>query len=705
MTEDNLTKKLIADCVELLIYQNGRSHFYTHSLSVLLYVFRFALDRESADRGGGEWQIHSRALNNVDRPNRMAKVAAPGSLSSDSFHLRGGAVTAGPLLKRKTPSELRGEQLRRGTAVELVDQSPAFLQNTKMVDFGPNKGDHPSNTRYIETRLDEVYPVKKPSSRLRLLSGKAIAKENMSVDDSFRIKNSSFPQNLAPKRHQELNCCDNLAASAGKAQESAAQEGETTEKCHENRFRSVAELSLGSNLFSESTVVDMDKALKGLAAREPCISGLSADSSRKCGDSKSIFLGNTCSELYVPGRNVPLDFTLKTAIRIVSSSSINWFHRLLMSSTYTGMTPPSSQCSCMDKENIACVSKASLTIEEYGPNMSHSWIYPQSSLPTSVISALSSATMGVEMDFLSKRQLSWEESFRNLYYMLRKNACDIFFVCTSQFVVLFIALGGNETTKRKCNAYVSQSTRALRSTFREHDLCFSMPLCSSEVEQISREDLVELSEIEKHNLGQTKHLSSISDVDNGPQSLLAFNGNESSHGLYDFLLNYKSFLISFTGVDVPLLCSPVPFKNAALSAPEIRCKEIKLADHLALQSEVSTKKDSESVARSSGGICYSIEVKGSYLPPWIICSICAAMGCEERSFEASFTAEPSSLGLNVALDVIDRKYDPQEPTEEKSQGTCRLLGMAAAAVSELRCASMKRLKYCNGSYTASLFHI
>lgn len=33
----------------------------------------------------------------------------------------------------------------------------------------------------------------------------------------------------------------------------------------------------------------------------------------------------------------------------------------------------------------------------------------------------------VEMDFLRKRQLAWEESFRSLYYMLRKKVCNIFY--------------------------------------------------------------------------------------------------------------------------------------------------------------------------------------------------------------------------------------------------------------------------------------
>jgi hypothetical protein len=38
---------------------------------------------------------------------------------------------------------------------------------------------------------------------------------------------------------------------------------------------------------------------------------------------------------------------------------------------------------------------------------------------------------------------------------------------------------------------------------------------------------------------QALHLDALSDVDNTTQSLLAFTGNESVHGLYDILLNYK----------------------------------------------------------------------------------------------------------------------------------------------------------------------
>jgi len=77
------------------------------------------------------------------------------------------------------------------------------------------------------------------------------------------------------------------------------------------------------------------------------------------------------------------------------------------------------------------------------------------------------------------------------------------------------------------NAYVSRPTKGLRSLLKEHDISFLLPLCCSEVEQMSREDLVELSEIEKHNLGWAKHSGSMPYLDNSPHSSLPFNGNDS----------------------------------------------------------------------------------------------------------------------------------------------------------------------------------
>ncbi|KAG4921471.1 hypothetical protein JHK82_050437 [Glycine max] len=65
------------------------------------------------------------------------------------------------------------------------------------------------------------------------------------------------------------------------------------------------------------------------------------------------------------------------------------------------------------------------------------------------------------------------------------------------------------------------------------------------------------------------HIRSFSDVDNSPASLLAFSGINNVHALYDFLLNYRFLLTSLSSVDIPVLWSPVPFQNSALSSPDV----------------------------------------------------------------------------------------------------------------------------------------
>ncbi|KAF5473425.1 hypothetical protein F2P56_010037 [Juglans regia] len=632
----------------------------------------------------------------------MAKVAAPGSLTSSSLQIGGGALKVGAAVKRKTPSELRGEQLKQVNATELVDESPAPLlgtsNDTNEVDHGLRKPEQSRNLRYIDTRMDEVFPVKK--SRFRMLSGKENAKENNSIEPISSLKNISLLSNLAAKRRHQISCPESSVASAEDAEDGVAQAFQTIGKCSQSTFRSVSELSSGGDRSSGLARVDMDKALKGLAVPDPpAISGLPHDSSKRHGD-PTTYSGNFCSECHIPGAKAPLDFTLKTHMRLVSSYPVNRIHRSIMSST---MPQLPFQFGHFEGQNNRHSSVHTSTLHALNSKVMHSWVYPQSTLPPSLISVLtSSAADGVEMDFLNKRQLAWEDSFRSLYYMLRNHFCNLFYVCTSHFVVMFNGGDGLRRTKCSCSAYISRSTKGLRSLLREHDVCFSMPLCHSEVEQATTEDLVELSEIVKHNLGQTRRVSSSSDIDNSSQSLLVFSGNKSVHGLYDFLLNYRSFLTFLAGMDVPLLCSPVPFKNAALSAPEVKCMEWKRADHIACPPKESSD-GGEHVPGSSAGLCYSIEIKDAYLPPWIICSMCAVMGSEGRSFEASFITEPTSVGLNVALGAACKKSDSQAAEGECLQESSYDFGIPDAIITPYLCSGLlKGLKYSDGSYTASL---
>ena len=68
-------------------------------------------------------------------------------------------------------------------------------------------------------------------------------------------------------------------------------------------------------------VFQQSKALKGLATCVPLpvhpddISGKSTTASLS---------GNFVSEFHIPGREIPLDFSMKTYVRLVSSSPLNW---------------------------------------------------------------------------------------------------------------------------------------------------------------------------------------------------------------------------------------------------------------------------------------------------------------------------------------------------------------------------------------------
>lgn len=638
----------------------------------------------------------------------MAKAAVV-ELASSTL----GRVQSNVKFKRKTPSELRGEQLKRRNVELPVNAQTVPLLFSDRVNLGmTNDPQKPESKvpKYISTRVTEVYPVKKSIERCGLRNGKerlkgpsVLGKASNGIyipqKDSYGLNNSCVNSNFPPTGVASLSCdkADNLHVSERydpSAKENGDQGFRKIEKCSQSALRNVVELHLGNEKISDSSKVDMQKALKGLVACDiPPISGSSADSSGKNSDLPSVSSRNFNSEIHIPGQRAPLDFTLKTTLRLVSSSSVKWCHKL--SATPAAIGHCSSMLFCNMKQRFDCASGPDADGDTMYTKALHSWVYPQSSLPASIISVMALSAVKGEKDFLAKRQQDWEDSFRNLYYMLRKNMCNIFYVYTTQFIVLFIG-GDFSGKKHSCNAYLSQSTRGLRSLLKRHDIQFSMPLCCAEVEQTTEDDLAELSEIEKRNLGQTVQMDSMDEVDNSSQSLLAFIGNAKVHGLYDFLLNYRFFLSSFTAVDVPVLYAPAPFQNASLSVPEVKCREMKRADVVPSSSGSDAEGPGANLGSSAISTCYSIEIKDTVLPPWTVSAICAAMSSGGKSFESSFTTETSSIGLNIALDSICQKSDASTDS----------LGIPEAIPSlHLRSAALRCLKYSKGSYIAYTTHV
>lgn len=262
----------------------------------------------------------------------MEKVAAPPSSRGISS-----------MFRRKTPSELRGEQLKRESVEDITDD---------------------------DDDDDEVSPSAGSAKDTQLIGEVVSAKKSM-----FRVVSKE----------------------------------QTSSNLKNKKFLSAAELSSSAIVGRSSSGaaatagIDMGQALKGLASlansAAPTIAG------------ENSFSG---CHINIPGKNAPLDLTLKTSMRIVfSSASANW------------------------NENIR------------GFKDLHSWMYPQSVIPSSIISVLNSSTAEEELEFLRKRQVGWEESFRDLFYMLRNNVCGLFYVCTSQFVVMFTGGDGSGKSKSK----------------------------------------------------------------------------------------------------------------------------------------------------------------------------------------------------------------------------------------------------------------
>ncbi|KAJ3685887.1 hypothetical protein LUZ61_015051 [Rhynchospora tenuis] len=557
----------------------------------------------------------------------------------------------GARMKRKTPSELREEQLKRRAHEKLAE-----------------KGNQPFKVPcLVNTRVTQAYPVVKPVERSRLYwkDGVKDAPATIGAHNGSSSNNSESVEQTS----RETDCAD--------------QTFKKKDKCIESALLNVVQLHLRDEVPATTNEIDMEKALKGF--RVPCDPMAPNFPSNSSGsmDVDPISSDICPSQISIPGKKIPLDLTLKASLRLVSSSSVKWCHRI--DSTYFAAS-----------QSCGCRVQASQTKEELFSKALSSWIYPQSTLPTHIISAMASSKAKGDLDFLQNRRLDWENSFRSLYYMLRKKLCSIFYVYTSEFVALFV--GGHILgEKRSCNAYISKSTNSLRSVLRKHNVSFTMPLYHNEEEHASADDLAELSEIEKRNLGQAVYTDYFVDVDGTPQSLLSFTGNTSVHGLYDFLLNHRLFFTSLNGGDVPLIYSPVPFQNSSLYFPKVNCKEVRKADMMVLSESNENRTTIEDLSNSK--ICYSIEIRNSIIPPWVISGICAALNADGSSFDSIFTIDHSSMGLNYALNSTPSKLDSGATCSSANKG--ETFGITETVlVPSLRTSAVRRLRYTNGAYVA-----
>ncbi|KAG0630262.1 hypothetical protein M758_1G166000 [Ceratodon purpureus] len=425
----------------------------------------------------------------------------------------------------------------------------------------------------------------------------------------------------------------------------------------------------------------------------------------------------------------PLDLSLKILARFTSPDSFHWCHRLSSNAKFHGVQQFTQGLGVISRkidecQLMACSEKVA-SAEKLGAtfwNSLHSWVYPQSSLPPSMLSVISTtAARGGEAEgiFLSKRHRAWEAAYRSLYNNFCCQACSLFYVCMQQFVAMFVGGGVGGRSRGACTAYLTRSTRGVRQVLLEHDIKFTMPFNASGPPTTTVEDLQDLLEFEKSNPGQTRVVNERQASDSGPQSMLCFEGFSDVHRFYDFLLNHRSLLNSTAAMDVPVLYAPTAFDNASLSVPEMTCKQLQRTDNLAhRQLRNSKREDSLKCTEIASNTTYTMEIKGMFLPPWVIIRLCTVLqDSQPLGFSVRFATDSLTEGLNIAQEELT---DNAKPANFKNFFATLHAPTNLETVSETKCESstvspsefnqpsgvgtavVKELKFDSGSYKAVL---
>ncbi|PKA47118.1 hypothetical protein AXF42_Ash021566 [Apostasia shenzhenica] len=186
---------------------------------------------------------------------------------------------------------------------------------------GMKKNESAKVPRYINTRVDDIYPVRKSTDRCKVLFGKDKAKkQDTIVNEMPRSPRCAF---VVDHETVVSRCTADVPKSEhpeSSAMGIEVQGFRRIEKCSQNALRNVVEIHLGNEKPSDFA---KEKALKVLVARDKSAKhSSSVDSFIKDYDHPSST--KFFPEFQVPGNKVPLDFTLKSAFRLISSSSVKW---------------------------------------------------------------------------------------------------------------------------------------------------------------------------------------------------------------------------------------------------------------------------------------------------------------------------------------------------------------------------------------------
>ncbi|XP_015111674.1 protein downstream neighbor of son homolog [Diachasma alloeum] len=377
---------------------------------------------------------------------------------------------------------------------------------------------------------------------------------------------------------------------------------------------------------------------------------------------------------------VPIDWSLNTKVRFMSSKPFPWNGKLKTSEQASGTTgfvrclDIGEQETTLDTSPNARFHRCCLVWQH--PSLPWLELFPRAAGRVSASLASNSAIANNQ--FVKDALFSeWSESFRSLFHLLRARQCPFFYVCANNFTALFRAAGICGVSE--VHVLLTPTTRGFRQALKQEDIEYTMPLRSGgkrrsdttdsgcdtldstsntivspdplnddyylNDDDDGEDDLLESlgiedSEIKKINNVQKRiTFEKEAEVDALKQSLVFVKGVEAQ-ALFNFLINCKS-AVAVTGALAgvpPTLLAPIAFHGATLKPLKVR----------------------ESIVRVDKDKFHSLEIKGPLLPH-ILPSLCHLMKSSHlEQFSVSFAQLSSTNAFSTA------KHGLESPSEDEN---------------------------------------
>lgn len=342
---------------------------------------------------------------------------------------------------------------------------------------------------------------------------------------------------------------------------------------------------------------------------------------------------------------IPIDWSLKTKLRLLSAVPFSWNQKLKVSEEASGIT---AFVRCLDNNTKTTLDTSSNAKFHqcclYWEQPSLPWL---NLFPRTNISNPNESNVVIHANARESLQRTWCDGLRSLFQLVRTRQCPYFYVCLSPYTVLFRAAG--ICGYSEINVVITPTTCGFRHLLKQKDIEYTMPLTinrnsssntlldsNGHLEEEILDDQwfeslgINSEDIKQINFAQERRANkSDLQVDNSEESLVLIKGVEVN-AFYNFLLNSKTIINQtgmFAGIP-PTLLAPVAFHGATLSSLKVK----------------------ESKVQIDGTNYFSVEIRGPILPQ-LLHNLCSSHLLNE-SFTAVFANYLSTMAFSK-IKVID----------------------------------------------------